>query len=321
MENFDEPRSKNRENPERETQYVQKRFKPDKQAGKKKRWLIPLALLLIIIVAISIFAFIDSRIEIGVFQQLRELLALGEQQVEVTLPLALFSFEDKDIKEITTRALEEQGVDEVVQSDDQVLIYKMSPEVKDKLLGEAKNDLEEKITALKDNRQYPYLVDISYDNSYQDFYLVIDHEQKDRALFAAAKLFVLAVYYHNFYAAEDAVQEVSISIEDTETGDIQENLVSPDDLNRVATILERPEEWEEAPKTPQAGSQVIVSTGPDNLNLRDGPEITYLIIDILSSETILDVIGKDGDWLEVITPDGKEGWVHGDYVKIYAEDD
>ncbi len=320
MENFDEPRSKNRENPERETQYVQKRFNPDKQTGNK-RWLIPLTLLLVIMVAISIFIFIDNRIETGFFQQLRERLDLGEQQVEVNLPLALFSGEEKDIEEITTRALEEQGVDEVAQSDDQALVYKMSPEVRDKLLGKAKTDLEEKITALKDNRQYPYLVDISYDDSYQDFYLVIDHGQKDRALFAAAKLFVLAVYYHTFNAAEDAVQGVSISIEDTETGDIREKLESPDDLNRVAAILESPEEPEKAPKTPQAGSQVIVSTGPDNLNLRDGPEITYLIIDILRSETILDVTGKDGDWLEVITPDGKEGWVHGDYVKIYTDDD
>jgi len=66
---------------------------------------------------------------------------------------------------------------------------------------------------------------------------------------------------------------------------------------------------------------VIVTTGPDNLNLRNGPEITYLIIDVLSSGTVLEVIGVEGVWLEVITPDQKEGWVHGDFVEFYDEED
>ena len=51
------------------------------------------------------------------------------------------------------------------------------------------------------------------------------------------------------------------------------------------------------------------------LNLRSGPGTTHDIIDRLLLGTILEVAGEEKDWLKVITPGGKSGWVHGDFVK------
>jgi len=51
------------------------------------------------------------------------------------------------------------------------------------------------------------------------------------------------------------------------------------------------------------------------LHLRSGPSTDHDILDRLVRGTVLEVIGSKNEWWEVITPDDKKGWVHGDYVK------
>lgn len=60
--------------------------------------------------------------------------------------------------------------------------------------------------------------------------------------------------------------------------------------------------------------QVIVDV--NILRLRGGPGTDYEILDRLDNGTMLTVIAEDNEWLQVITLDGREGWVHSDYVKI-----
>lgn len=61
-------------------------------------------------------------------------------------------------------------------------------------------------------------------------------------------------------------------------------------------------------------------TDSERLNLRSGPGTDYDVVDKLNPETemrvIFEVIGSDGEkWLEVVTLDGKEGWVHEGYIR------
>lgn len=321
MEDFNEPRFEFEESTGRDGPYRPRKYRTAKRAGKKKRRIFPLALLLVVIVGVGGFWFFDGFDQIGLPGWLKGSFAPDEEIFKIRLPEALFA--DKNIEEVTAWAIEEQGVEDIAQSVDNTLTYTMTAEVRDRLLEIAENNLEEKIAAIKDARQYPYLVDISYDGVYKDFYLVViqDQEQDDQTLVAASELFMLAVYYQHISAAADPVREVSITIEDTESGGVLKQLVYPEDLNRVAAVLEHAAGLEKTKTTPQVGGKVIVSTGTDNLNLRNGPEITYLIIDILSSGTVLEVTGTEGIWLEVITPDGLAGWVHGDFVEIYLDDD
>ncbi len=281
---------------------------------------IPLVLLLIIGIGIGVFWYTGGLSQLGFIQVIREGFAPADEEVQIIIPVDIFAGEDID--EITARAVEVQGVEKIAPIEDDKLVYTMSPEVKAEMLDEAKHDLEQKLSYLEDDRLYPYLEDISYDDSYQDFNLMVDQLQdhSDEILTAASELFMKAVYYQYFKKDNEAVQEVTVVLEDSQSAD-QERFIYPDDLSRAAAFLESPAVAVEAPQTPLEGDKVVVDTAPDNLNLRAGPAITYLIIDILYQGTVLEVIGEEGEWLNVITPEQKEGWVHGDFVEIYTEED
>lgn len=49
-------------------------------------------------------------------------------------------------------------------------------------------------------------------------------------------------------------------------------------------------------------------------NLRRGPSLTDLIINKLDQGTVLYVMGKSGDWLQVSESDGFTGWLHRDVI-------
>ncbi len=59
--------------------------------------------------------------------------------------------------------------------------------------------------------------------------------------------------------------------------------------------------------------KVVVNV--DVLRLRGGPGTEHEILDRLFFGTMLQVEGNQAEWLKVITPDGKQGWVHGEYVR------
>ncbi len=69
-----------------------------------------------------------------------------------------------------------------------------------------------------------------------------------------------------------------------------------------------------------AGSESVstdrfVAVDVDILRLRGGPGTTFEILDRLSLGTVLKVTETNGEWLKVITPVEKQGWVHGDYTR------
>ncbi len=318
MDDFDKHREKFEEKADNKTPYQSRKYKMDVLDEKGNRWVLPIVLFLLVIAGAGAIWFLNSRNLISMPGWVEGFFTPEEERVVIRLPEALFP--GQDFAEISARAIEEQGVENVSQDEDGNLIYSMSPEAKERLLEETDSKLQETLSAINDRQEHPEIIRISYDSSYNNFYLVASQGQKNRAQFTASELFMLAVYYQ-YINTEELVREVSMQIEDSETGDILEQFEYPDDLNRVATIIVTPPDFVEEPTTPQPGDEVIVSTGPDNLNLRNGPEITYLIIDILSSGTVLEVTGSEGDWLEVITPEGTEGWVHGDFVELYNDDE
>jgi N-acetylmuramoyl-L-alanine amidase len=66
------------------------------------------------------------------------------------------------------------------------------------------------------------------------------------------------------------------------------------------------------PSESTAGKVVV---DVDVLRLRSGPSTDHEILDRLFLGTMLRVQGNQNEWLKVITPDGKNGWVHGAYVR------
>lgn len=63
-----------------------------------------------------------------------------------------------------------------------------------------------------------------------------------------------------------------------------------------------------------AGASAIVTA--NGLNFRRGPGMTQEKISQLPAGTLLTVTGYSGEWLQVKTPLGYSGWVHGAYVKL-----
>lgn len=63
---------------------------------------------------------------------------------------------------------------------------------------------------------------------------------------------------------------------------------------------------------PQSASVIVEA---DVLRLRSGPGLDYKIIDRMLKGTVLTVMGNQNEWLKVITPEGKNGWTHGGYVR------
>jgi hypothetical protein len=315
LEDVGGPRFEFEESMGNEISYRPRKDRLDKDPGKKKRWVLPFALLLIVVTGLSVIWFLGGLSGLpGLF------FAPGEKTVMVRLPEALFA--DSNVEDAMAATVGEEGTAEAVEDEDGTLTYWLSVEARDGLLEKAKGNLEEKIASLKDERQHPYLADISHDSAYRDYYLVVNRElvQYEQVLVAVSELYMLAGFYQQVGAGADPAPEVLITLEDAESGEVIEVLTYPNDLARMAAVMVTAKASVNVPYTPQAGDQVIVTTGSDNLNLRNGPEITYLIIDILRSGTILEVTGTEGTWLKVITPNGREGWVHGGFVEIYTEE-
>lgn len=50
------------------------------------------------------------------------------------------------------------------------------------------------------------------------------------------------------------------------------------------------------------------------INMRSGPGTQYRIIKVLKSGDVVERIGRNGDWVNVDTPDGDRGWVPEGYL-------
>ncbi len=303
-----------------ESSYQPRHSRTEKKEKEGKKWILPLSILLILVIIIGVFWYLGNRYQISLSGLLSSVFDSEEEMYQLTIPEALLSLEL--VEDLVTNTINREDIEMLEQEDENTISYLIPTNAKSELIAEADKLLEERLSTLHDPSLRPFLVDLGYDGEYADILLVIDQdeEQDDQALITASELFLLAVYYHLLSPADEPVSEISVTIEDHQTGYILDQITYPDDLNRAATVLKNLRELADGPKTPQAGDRVVVATGTDNLNLRSGPEITYLIIDILTSGTILEVTNVEGAWLEVITPQGREGWVHGDFVELIAED-
>jgi hypothetical protein len=89
--------------------------------------------------------------------------------------------------------------------------------------------------------------------------------------------------------------------------------LEPDEPEEI-TESEPPLEEQQPEIEPEPDQELKVIVNVDVLRLRSGPSTDHDILDRLMLGTLLQVTGSDNEWIQVITPDGKEGWVHGDYI-------
>lgn len=151
--------------------------------------------------------------------------------VEITIPAQLV--EDQNIEEIKEEA-KENGVKEVIQNDDGSITYKMSKKAHKKMMKEIEDDLIDTLDDLKNDDDYPSIKDVQYNNSFDEFTLVVDKNAYKNSFdgFAAIAIGIASMYYQLFNGIDIEKSKVTISIEDEATGDVIDTVHYPEDLEK-----------------------------------------------------------------------------------------
>lgn len=126
-----------------------------------------------------------------------------------------------------------------------------------------------------------------------------------------------ADYHVYILSLLDQIKKTQVGADDP--GEDGEEESSGEEPGESEQEEEKEEAGEPSPgdESPVADSKfVIVDVSEVTvLHLRSGPGTDNDIIDRLVRGTVLEVLGADNEWFQVKTPDEKQGWVHGDYVK------
>lgn len=156
------------------------------------------------------------------------LVACGsESSKEITIP-ALF-FEGQDLDSIVAEA-EADGIEEIEQNDDGSVTYKMSESTHNELMTELEESLETSMEELKTSEEFVSIVDITANQSYSEFTLVVDQEAFENSFdgFAIFGLAIGGMYYQLFDGVNPEQYEVTIELEDSDSGEVFDTVTFPD---------------------------------------------------------------------------------------------
>ncbi|RIW34242.1 hypothetical protein D3H55_09665 [Bacillus salacetis] len=135
--------------------------------------------------------------------------------VEITLPAS--TFEGSDVEQVIADAKAE-GVKEVIKNEDDSLTYKMSESVHSKIMKRFEENIMESIEGMKENGNYPFVHDISYDESFSRFTIVVDKAAYENSVSKSGVLSLgMAGMYYQLYAGADP--EAFVIVKDKETGE------------------------------------------------------------------------------------------------------
>jgi hypothetical protein len=161
----------------------------------------------------------------------------GLMNVEVTLPASMF--EGEDIDAVIADAKKE-GVKEVTKNDDGSLTYKMSKAKHKEMMKEMKTNLLETIEETKNGEEYVSIKDITYNDSFSKFTLVVDKEAYENSMdgFAVLTLGMTGMMYQLFDGVDSDEYSVVVSLKDEATEKVFNEVVYPDSLEEQKTEKE-----------------------------------------------------------------------------------
>ena len=153
----------------------------------------------------------------------------GLLNVEITLPASMFEGEDMDE---TIKNAKEKGIKEVTQNDDGSVTYKMSKSVHKEIMKEMKTTIEQSVEETKNSEDYTSIKDITYNDSFTEFTMVVDKEAYENSMdgFGALSLGMSGMFYQLYDGASPDEYDVTISLEDEASGEVFDEIVYPDAL-------------------------------------------------------------------------------------------
>ncbi|MGG3891757.1 hypothetical protein [Metabacillus fastidiosus] len=157
----------------------------------------------------------------------------GLLNVEITLPASMF--EDQDIDTVIADAKKE-GVTEVTKNEDGSLTYKMTKAKHKEMMQELEKSILETIEETKNSKDYVSIKDITHNDSFSEFTLVVDKAKYENSMdgFAALGLGMSGMMYQ-IYNGSDPDTKVKIFIKDEATQEVFDETVYPDALEQEET--------------------------------------------------------------------------------------
>ncbi|AIF42819.1 hypothetical protein [Virgibacillus sp. SK37] len=190
-----------------------------------------LKVLLIILIIIIVF-FLFTGKEDGKNEGQKSMDQVEEKaEVEVTLPA--FFFEEERLLDDAFMEAEKNNVENVKQNKDGSVTFAMTSEQHRNLLKDLKKDLKEKIDKIIQSESTPSVKEIHHNERFSEFTIIVDEEKYKEGFdgFATLSLGTAGMYYQMFSGEDMDDSEVTIKLENVDTGEVFDKMVYPDALN------------------------------------------------------------------------------------------
>jgi hypothetical protein len=158
----------------------------------------------------------------------------GLLNVEVTLPASFF--EGEDIDTVIADA-KKDGVKEVTKNEDGSLTYKMSKAKHKEMMKEVESSIKESIKEAKTSEDYVSIKDITHNDSFNEFTLLVDKAAYENSMdgFAAIGFGMTGMMYQMFNGTDSDDAKVTILVKDQATQETFDEIVYPDALEDSGT--------------------------------------------------------------------------------------
>lgn len=149
--------------------------------------------------------------------------------VEVTLPASMF--EGEDIDTVIANA-KNDGIKDVTKNEDGSLTYKMSKSKHKELMKELETSVKDSIEEMKTSGDFVSLKDITHNDSFSEFTLLVDKAAYENSMdgFAALGYGMSGMMYQMFNGTDAENTKVTIFIKDEATQETFDEIVYPDAL-------------------------------------------------------------------------------------------
>jgi len=159
----------------------------------------------------------------------------GLMNVEVTLPASLFQGEELDRVIAEAKAAD---IGEVSENSDGSITYTMSKAKHEEMMMQMENDLIRSIEEMKDNADLVSVQDITHNQSFSEFTLIVDKEAYNNGFdgFAALGLGISGMFYGILNGVDPDENKITIFVVDEATQEVFEEMIYPDDLEDLTNL-------------------------------------------------------------------------------------
>ncbi|MEH7380494.1 hypothetical protein V7138_08440 [Bacillus sp. JJ1533] len=151
----------------------------------------------------------------------------GLLNVEITLPPTFF--EGEEDLDTTIAEAEKEGI-KVTKNEDGSLTYKMSKKKHKEMMQELKTGMVATIDDMKNDEDYVSIQDITHNDSFSEFTLIVDKEKYENS-FDSLAVFGLGfsgMYYQLFSGVDPEDYQVKINVQDAVTKEVFNEVIYPD---------------------------------------------------------------------------------------------